>query len=247
MRLRSTNETIADADLRLRANLESVRGRIDAARRRSRAAANAVTLVVVTKSAPASGFDMLSRLGATDVGENRVQSAIERRADAPPGLVWHGIGHLQTNKARRAAPVFVVFHALDSLHLAERLDAALEGASRRMPVYAQVNAASDVKKGGVPVDAAASFLDAVARLPRLALVGLMTMARESDDPEDARATFRTLREVRDEALARGAGGVPALGLSMGMSGDFEVAVEEGATVVRVGRAVWDGVFAATER
>jgi PLP dependent protein len=243
MHLRSLSAPIAASASRLRDNLEALRRRIDDARARGALAAPSVTVVVVTKSAPPEAFGLLARLGARDVGENRVQAAAQRRPDAPPGLVWHGIGHVQTNKARRAAQTFDVFHALDSLRLAEHLDAAREGAALRLPVYAQVHAARDPAKGGIAPDDVPAFLDAVARLPRLELVGLMTMAKESDDPEDAREAFRTLREVRDDALAKGRGGAPALGLSMGMSGDFEVAVEEGATVVRVGRAVWDGVFA----
>ncbi|MCC7137653.1 MAG: YggS family pyridoxal phosphate-dependent enzyme [Planctomycetes bacterium] len=225
----------------LRHNLAQVYDRIERARRASPRAAAAVTLVAVTKAAPPGCFDLLRALGERDVGENRVADAASKREAAPPGLVWHGIGHLQSNKAKKAVRTFDVFHALDSVRLAEALDALLTEAGRRWPVYAQVNAARDPAKGGVAPEDAGAFLETLARFPSLEVVGLMTMAKEDDPGERARSCFRTLREVRDDALRRGTGRVPPRGLSMGMSDDFEVAVEEGATVVRVGRAVWAGV------
>lgn len=225
----------------LRRNLADVYARIDAARRRRPTAAPAVTLVVVTKAAPPAAFDLLRAIGERDVGENRVLDAASKRETAPPGLVWHGIGHLQTNKAKKAVRTFDVFHALDSLRLAEALEPVLAAAGRRWPVYAQVNAARDPNKGGVAPEAALGFLDALARFPHLDVVGWMAMAKEDDAGERARPCFSTLRDVRDEAVRRGVGRVPPTGLSMGMSEDYEVAVEEGATVVRVGRAVWRGV------
>jgi pyridoxal phosphate enzyme (YggS family) len=206
-------------------------------------------VVLVTKSVPPRCFSWLAGLGALDVGENRVQAAEEKReaipVDLARSLTWHGIGHVQTNKARRAVALFDVFHALDSLHLADRLEAVLseEGRppSRAWPVYAQVNAARDPQKGGVAPEEALGFLAALAERPHLRVEGLMTMAREDDDAESARPAFRCLREIRDEAVRTGTGRTSPAGLSMGMSDDFETAVEEGATVVRVGRAVWDGV------
>jgi pyridoxal phosphate enzyme (YggS family) len=226
---------------RLRENLTGVYDRIEAARRRSPRSAPVVNLVVVTKAAPAGAFDALRALGERDVGENRAPDAFKKRESAPIGLVWHGIGHLQTNKIKKATGAFDVFHAIDSLPLAEALDAALGAAGRRWPAYAQVNAARDPNKGGIAPEQALTFLEALSRLENLDVVGWMTMAREEDEGERARPCFAVLRELRDEALRRGAGRVRPEGLSMGMSGDFEVAVEEGATIVRVGRAVWDGV------
>jgi pyridoxal phosphate enzyme (YggS family) len=213
-----------------------------------------VSLVVVTKSAPPSAFSLLARAGHRDVGENRVLDAERRREAAgsprtPAGddLVWHGIGHLQTNKARRALFAFDTFHALDSLHLADRLEALLAETDRRWPVYAQVNAAEDPAKSGVAPAEADAFLRALSDRPHLDVVGLMAMAREDAPGEAARATFSTLRGVRDEAVRRGVGRRPPSGLSMGMSDDFETAVEEGATVVRIGRAAFEGVFPGEER
>lgn len=236
---------------RLRERFDAVYGRVEAARTRSPRAAPRVRVVAVTKGSPVGVFDAMVALGEHDVGENRVADAATRRAGAPAGLVWHGIGHLQTNKVKKAVATFDVFHALDSLDLARALDAALRAAGRTWPVYAQVNAAGDPRKGGVGPDEAAAFLAALEDLPQLAVVGLMTMAeaptagtpKAGTDPGDrpveaARRGFGLLRTLRDEALARGVGRVPCEGLSMGMSDDFEVAVEEGATVVRVGRALF---------
>jgi len=228
---------------RLRANLRGLGSRIEAARLRGGHAAPAVTLVAVTKSVPRAALPLLLRAGHAHVGENRVLPAAAKRESAPRGLVWHGIGHLQTNKARKAVSTFDVFHALDSLRLASELEAVLAAspAERRWPVYVQVNAANDPAKGGFRPEETLGALRTVAALPHLEVVGLMTMARETDLGEAARACFRALRELRDEAVRVGAVVRADLGLSMGMSSDFEPAVEEGATIVRIGRAVWDGV------
>jgi pyridoxal phosphate enzyme (YggS family) len=197
---------------------------------------------VVTKEAPVAAFPLLAAAGVTEVGENRVQDAVLRRPAAPPSLVWHGIGHLQGNKVGKAVEVFDVFHALDSAALAARAETLLATRGKTWPVYLQVNAAADPDKGGVAPEEALAYLEEVSRHPHLDVVGWMTMAALDADPRPA---FRALAEVRDEAVRRGLGRRPASALSMGMTDDFEVAVEEGATIVRVGRAVWDGVFSAS--
>jgi len=225
----------------LRQSLADLRARIEAARARGAHAAPQVTLVVVTKSAPPAVLPHLLLAGVTDVGENRVQAAEERRPRTPPGLVWHGIGHLQRNKAARAVDLFDVFHALDSPRLAEHLESVLARAGRLWPVYIQVNAAADPAKGGLAVEETVAFVKDVLRHPHLACRGFMTMARLDAGEAGARAAFRALREVRDEVRRRGLGDPPPEGLSMGMSDDFEWAVEEGSTVVRVGRAVFAGL------
>lgn len=228
---------------RLRSNLSALYDRIEAARRKGPSSAPRVTLVAVTKAAPSTGFDLLRAIGEKDVGENRVLDAVSKKAQAPPGLVWHGIGHLQTNKAKKAVRTFDVFHALDSLHLAKALAEDLEKAPRdyAWPVYLEVNVAKDPKKGGFLPDKALEAWEEVNGVPHLEVVGLMTMAKEEDVGEKARPAFRALRELRDAGVAKGLARPDACGLSMGMSNDFEVAVEEGATIVRIGRAVWDGV------
>jgi pyridoxal phosphate enzyme (YggS family) len=228
---------------RLLANLEAVHGRIGAARARGAHAAAEVALVAVTKAVPPALFPTLARAGVREVGENRVQAALARRPLAPADWVWHGIGHLQRNKAARALEAFDVFHALDSRVLAERLEALLAPRGRRWSVYLQVNAAGDPRKGGVGPEDALTLFAEVARLPHLEPLGFMTLAAEDGDEDDTRRTFRILREIRDEALRRGTGPAPPRGLSMGMSNDFEIAVEEGATVVRVGSALFEGLAA----
>ena len=197
---------------------------------------------MVTKSAPPSVYPRLLAAGVRDVGENRVQAALERRRGAPGGLVWHGIGHLQRNKAARGVEVFDVFHALDSAALARRLDSVLARTSRRWPVYIEVNAANDPAKGGVRAPETLELVRTVLSHPHLEPRGFMTMARFDAGEADARATFRALREIRDEAVRRGLGDPPPRGLSMGMTDDFAWAVEEGATIVRIGRAVFEGAL-----
>ena len=227
---------------RLHQNLEDVRGRIASARERGAHAAREVRLMVVTKSAPADVFGLLGPVGVVDIGENRVQDAAERRPAAPEGLTWHGIGHLQRNKAARAVDLFDVYHALDSRRLAGRLEGLLADAGRRWPVYIQVNAATDPAKGGFAPEETIAFVKELAELPHLACRGFMTMGRLGADESDARAAFRLLREVRDDAVRLGVGDEEPEGLSMGMTDDYEWAVEEGATIVRVGRAIFEGVF-----
>lgn len=237
-----------DAPLeRLRENLTALGARVEAARRRGPEAAGSVTLVAVTKAVPRAALALLLRAGHVHLGENRVLDAASKRESGPRGLVWHGIGHLQTNKARRALATFDVFHALDSLRLARELEAGLAATDRRWPVYVQVNAAEDPAKGGFRPDETLEALRALAALPHLDVVGLMTMARETDRGEAARPCFRVLRALRDEAVEKGVARRADLGLSMGMSDDFEPAVEEGATIVRIGRAVWDGVGLPPDR
>ena len=229
---------------RLRQNLEDVRNRIARARERGEHAADAVRLLVVSKMAPPDAFGLLHAAGVADVGENRVQAAAERRPGAPSGLTWHGIGHLQRNKAARAVDLFDVFHALDSMRLATRLEAVLADADRRWPVYMQVNAAADPAKGGVSPEETIAFVKELAELPHLDCQGFMTMGRLEADEADCRDAFRLLREVRDDAVRLGVGETAPEGLSMGMTDDYEWAVEEGATIVRVGRAIFEGVFAS---
>jgi pyridoxal phosphate enzyme (YggS family) len=229
--------------LRLRANLDGVARRIEAARRRGSHGAPAVQILPVTKACSPRLFPLLAAAGVTEVAENRVQAAEARRPLGPSGWRWHGIGHLQRNKARRAVALFDVFHALDSEPLARHLESVLASENRAWPVYIQVNAADDPHKGGIAPAEAASFVKVLADLPHLVPQGFMTMARLDGTPTENRAAFRTLREVRDDVVRRGLCAAPPAGLSMGMSSDFEEAVEEGATVVRIGTALFEGLEA----
>ncbi len=234
-----------DPTAQLRANLEALQARGAAARARGAHAAASTEWIVVTKSQDPSIFAPLAAAGVSAVGENRVQRAAARKAEAPSGLTWHGIGHLQGNKARLAIETFDVFHALDSLSLARRLEGLLAAQGRRWPVYLQVNAAEDPAKGGWRTEEVPAALEALAACPHLTPIGFMTMAGIAAQESALRQTFRTLREVRDEAVRRGVGNAAPVGLSMGMSQDFEIAMEEGATAVRVGRSVFADVEPST--
>lgn len=220
----------------LPSSLASVRERIDAAQRRG-GFTHPVTIVAVTKTFGPEAVEAAARVGLRDVGENRVQEALGKQ-DALPGLAvdWHLIGTLQQNKARRAAGRFALIHSVDRLALAEELDRrTAEGA--RQPVLVQVNCSAEPQKGGVEPTDLTALLEALRGCTRLDVRGLMTMAELTDDAARQRAAFGLLRGLRDTA-AREGHALPEL--SMGMSADFEMAVEEGATMVRLGTVLFGG-------
>ena len=220
----------------LPSRLASVRERMAAAQARA-GLAHPVTIVAVTKTLPPEAVRAAVAAGLGAVGENRVQEGLEKQ-DALPGLAveWHLIGSLQQNKARRAAGRFALIHSVDRPSLAAELDRRVPDGARQ-PVLVQVNCSGEPQKGGVEPAALAALLDTVRNCPRLDLRGLMTMAELTDDAGPQRAAFGLLRRLRDAARAEGHE-LPEL--SMGMSGDFEVAVEEGATMVRLGTILFGG-------
>jgi PLP dependent protein len=231
----------------LAARLSEVRRRVEECARRAGREAGAVTLVGVSKTHPASFVAEARAAGLADFGENRVQEAEDKIAEAArlvssPETAparWHLIGHLQSNKARRAVKLFDVIHTVDSVELARRLERLCGEEGRdQLPVFVQLSLAGEAAKSGARAEELAGIVEALAACRRVRLAGLMTMPPYSDDPEDARPLFRRLRSLRDEWGARGAFGPEAGGLSMGMSHDFEVAIEEGATLVRVGTAIF---------
>ena len=223
-----------EAFVRARAAVEA---RIDAAATRAGRDPGSVRLVAVSKTVPAARVRAAVAAGLGVLGENRVQEAAAKIPDVP-GASWHLVGPLQGNKARRAVQLFDVIQSLDGLDLARRLDrlAGEMRPGRPLPVLLQVNVAGDVAKAGFSPAAVAEALPALSGLANLRLDGLMTIGRLVSDPQDARPTFVALRRLSDRLRSES----PALGpaLSMGMSDDFEVAVEEGATIVRVGRALF---------
>jgi pyridoxal phosphate enzyme (YggS family) len=211
--------------------------RAEIARRQAAAGwSHPVTIVAVTKGFGLEAVDAALAAGVTDLGENRVQEALAK-IDTPAGrrATWHLIGHLQRNKAKDVPGRFALVHSLDSAALAEELErrAATHGATVR--ALLQVNVAGETQKSGCAPAEAAALAKRVAGLPHLALEGLMTIAPLTDDEAAQRRTFRGLRELRD-ALKEDSLWLPTL--SMGMSGDYGVAVEEGATVIRVGTALF---------
>jgi pyridoxal phosphate enzyme (YggS family) len=210
--------------------LDGVRRRIAAACEKSGRPPDDVTLIAVTKGFPAQTARDAVAAGITDLGENRVQEAQAKRpelADLPPGVVWHMIGHLQTNKVKAALDLFDIIHSVDSLHLAEAIS---KRAERPVPVFIEVNVAGESSKYGITITALPDHFQSISRLANVDVRGLMTVAPIATSPEDVRPVFRGLREA---AVTLG-----LQGLSMGMTDDFEVAIEEGATHVRIGRALF---------
>lgn len=222
----------------LAAALESVRARIARAAERSGRTAESVTLVAVTKTVPAEAICEAYRLGLRHFGENRVQEREAKRAalDELTEAVWHMIGHLQRNKARRAIELFHRLDSLDSLRLAEKLEAVAAERGVRMPVLIEVRLAPEESKTGVEPEALPALAEEVLRLPHLELEGLLAVPPFHSDPEQVRPYFRRLRQLRDRLASQL--GVPLPRLSMGMSHDFEVAIEEGATEIRLGTALF---------
>lgn len=217
------------------ANVARVGERIAAAARRGGRRPEDVTLVAVTKGVDASQILEAVAAGVQDLGENRVQEAASKAAAVSAGARWHLVGHLQRNKVRQAVALFTVIHSLDGARLAADVS---RRAAAPVDVLLQVNVAGEAQKFGVPPEEAPTVLRAIAGLPALHVVGLMTIAPLSGDPEETRPVFGRLRGLRDDLEALGIAGVTLPHLSMGMSGDFEIAVEEGATMVRIGRAIF---------
>jgi len=220
-------------------NLRRVQDEIAAAAGRAGRDPGEVTLVVVTKTRGLDEVRAAVAAGATDLGENYVQE-MEAKAEALAGedVRWHAIGHLQTNKVRKIAPFVTLVHSVDSVRVARELDTRASAAGRRVPFLLQVNVSGEDSKFGVGVDDAEALAVEVCGLEAARLVGLMTMPPYVEDPEANRPHFQRLREVRERLVAAGVAEADLRHLSMGMSGDFGVAVEEGATLVRVGTAIF---------
>jgi PLP dependent protein len=218
--------------------LADVHGRIAAACARSSRDPGAVALVAVSKTFPAERVRELLSCGHDLFGENRVQEALEKIPRVGPGARWHLVGHLQRNKARHAVGAFELIHSVDDLELAREVDRRAAAKGIVQPALVQVNLSAEATKSGADEEAALPLVEAVAALRSISLRGLMTIPPPSADSEESRPWFARLRELRDRAEARL--GLRLPDLSMGMSDDFEVAVEEGATLVRVGRALFGG-------
>ena len=224
----------------LAVRLADVRARLAAATQRSGRQSDQVRLIAISKTHPASVVQQAIELGATDLGENRVQEAEGKIAEIGREKVrWHLVGHLQANKSRRAVSLFDVIHSLDTVDLARRLDRlCVEEGRDSLPVLIQVDLGHEETKSGIDESEITHLVESLGPLTRVKLIGLMTLPPFFDDPEQSRPFFRRLRELRDELNRRGAFGDRTGELSMGMTHDFEVAIEEGATMVRVGTAIF---------
>jgi pyridoxal phosphate enzyme (YggS family) len=219
-------------------NLRLVKGRIAAAAARAGRDPSEVTLVAVTKNVDAGRVALAAKAGVSDFGENRVQEAAEKIPLVDADVAWHFVGHLQRNKARDAVELFSLIHSLDSMKLAHELNRRCEMADSSTDLLLQVNISGEETKFGVPPEMAKDSLLEVARYERLRVRGLMTIAPYSDDPEDARPWFSQARQLMGELGRLSISNVRMDELSMGMSGDYEVAIEEGATIIRVGTAIF---------
>jgi pyridoxal phosphate enzyme (YggS family) len=216
--------------------LASVRARVAEACARTGRDPRSVRLVAVSKTVPAAGVAEAIAAGQTLFGENRVQEALAKMSATGPGATWHLVGHLQKNKARQAAGAFELIHGIDDRELAVELDRRAAAKAIRQPVLVQANLAGEATKSGVDEEGLMPLLAEVSGLPHLDVRGLMIIPPPDANPEASRPWFRRLSELRDRAVSLL--GRPLPELSMGMTDDFEVAVEEGATLVRVGRAIF---------
>ncbi len=219
--------------------LAAIRARIASATSRSGRPPEAVRLVAVSKTFDADAVREAHAAGQLDFGENRVQEALAKRAalaDLP--LRWHLIGHLQTNKASKVPGAFACVHSVDGEDVLLRLSRAADAGGHVLPILVQVDLASEATKSGAPESSLRTLLARAGELPGLQVEGLMLLPPFAEDPEDVRPWFRRLRALRDTLVAEGVPAAHLRELSMGMSHDFEVAIEEGATIVRVGSAIF---------
>jgi pyridoxal phosphate enzyme (YggS family) len=224
----------------LRARLADVRARIARAAGRAGRDPSSIRLIAVSKTFPAEYVRAAADAGQIDFGENKVQEALSKMDQTSDLHVrWHLIGHLQSNKAKKAAR-FDLVHSVDAPALVEKLDEAADAAGRRLDLLVQVDLAGEATKHGAREDELIAIFDRIRSARSCRCVGLMILPPAVADPDAARPYFRELRDVRERLLARGVDASMLQELSMGMSHDFEVAVEEGATMVRVGTAIFGG-------
>lgn len=236
------NSTFPQAETveQIRQNLATVRQRIDQACVQAGRDPKDVRLLPVSKTHPADFLRLAYAAGCRMLGENKIQEAYQKWQDLEDltDLQWSIIGHLQTNKARYVARFATEFHALHSLRLAQVLDQRLTLEDRYLDVLVQVNTSGEASKYGIAPEDAPELIKQMGQFPRLRVRGLMTLAMNSDDSEAVRGCFIQLRELRDSLQAIAPEGMELKELSMGMSGDFELAIAEGATIVRIGQAIF---------
>jgi len=222
----------------LRERLGKIQSRLAGAARRDGRSPEAITLVAVSKTVDPGRIREAIEAGQTTFGENRVQEARAKVAEIGAGAVWHLVGHLQRNKAKEAARTFQMIHSVDSVELLKDLDRHAAGGEKILEVLVQVNVAREATKHGAEESQVPAILGAAGSLRSVRVVGLMILPPAPADPEASRPAFRRLKELADRLAAERHENVSLRHLSMGMSDDFEVAVEEGATLVRIGRALF---------
>lgn len=220
--------------------VEQIRNEIRAAQNRSSFAAEDVLLLAVTKNVDVDRINLAIESGISAIGENRVQEIQNKYDKIPDHVLWHLIGHLQTNKVKYIIDKVSLIHSLDTTSLAKEINKRAEQAGRVMPVLVQVNVADEDTKYGVAPDEAVSFIKEIMVLPHIKVSGLMTIGPLVDKAEEVRSVFRELRQLRDKIKEMDLSGVSMDYLSMGMTNDYQVAVEEGSNIVRIG----SGIFGA---
>lgn len=222
----------------LQENYSQVEARIRAACERAGRSRSEVTLIAVSKTKPTSMIEEIYSYGQRDFGENKVQELTEKYDVLPADIRWHLIGHLQRNKVKYIVDKACLIHSVDSLRLAQAIQEQAEKKGVTVPVLIEVNVAGEESKFGVSVEEAPALAEEIAKLGNLSLQGLMTIAPYVPDPEDNRDIFRQLKKLSVDIAAKNIDNVTMNILSMGMTNDYEVAVEEGATLVRVGTGIF---------
>lgn len=219
-------------------NLEKVREKINAAAQRAGRNSAEIKLVAVTKTVDVPQIEEAITAGITAIGENRVQEVRKKYPEVTLPVEWHLIGHLQTNKVKYIIDKVDLIHSLDRFSLAEEISKRAQQAGRIMPVLVQVNVAEEESKFGLKVEETEDFIRQVSQLEGISIQGLMTIAPYVEDPEEVRPVFRKLKELSEEIQGKALPKVEMKYLSMGMSNDYEVAIEEGANLIRIGTAIF---------
>ena len=219
-------------------NIARVQERIGRAATRAGADPSSIRLVAVSKTKPVESIEEAIAAGITDVGENRVQEAVEKYDRIGDRVIWHLVGHLQTNKARHAVRMFGMIHSVDRLSLGEELHRRCLALDRTIPILVQVKTSEEDTKAGVAPEQTLELVGQLASLSGLSVQGLMTIPAFAPDPEETRSAYARMRDLRDIIANTGIPGVEMRYLSMGMTHDFEVAIEEGANIIRVGTAIF---------
>ncbi len=219
-------------------NYKEVEARVAAACARAGRARESVTLIAVSKTKPVEDIRELIEVGVVDFGENKVQEMCSKMEAIPEELHWHLIGHLQRNKVKFIAGSTHLIHSVDSMRLAQEIQKEAAKVGRVCPVLIEVNIGNEESKDGVPYEEAEALVRQVSTLANVKICGLMCIAPFTDEPESNRGYFKQMRALRDRIAEEALPGVEMRELSMGMTGDFEVAIEEGATMVRVGTAIF---------
>lgn len=216
-----------------------VRANIDEIARKCRRSPEEIKLVTVSKNQPISAIQKAYQEGCRDFGESRIQEGLEKIAQLPDDIRWHFIGTLQRNKVKLAVTHFHVIHSVDSIELLQKISLSCEKLGKTMNLLLQVNSSGETSKHGLTLDQWKSVIDEAANIPFICIMGLMTMAPLTEDENVIRGCFRTLRLLRDEFLASCSNLSRCKELSMGMSHDYSIAIEEGATLLRIGSAIFE--------